>query len=144
MTHLLKPLKSIVLSLSLGLVAPMAQAAPGFLYDCTLSGTKQGRGWISPTVALVFPGDGSVKVVDAVTLHFNNGPVAGTILRDNAKRLVVKWTVKGAKADSGRSFANFDYRASISKSSGKMELTAIPREFDAGVRSAGKCAKRNK
>ena len=136
-------LKSLKFAGILGLLVagttPVAQAAEAFFYNCSFTNTKQSRGWISPQLALVFPGDGSVKVVDAVTLHFVGGPVLGTVLRDNAKRLVVKWTVKGAKADSGHSFANFDYRASIAKSTGKIEVTAIPREFDSGVRSAGKC-----
>lgn len=117
-------------------------AAEGFLYDCDLSSSKRGKGWISPKLALIFPPEGGVKVVDAVVLHFQGGPIAGEVLRDNANRVIVKWTVKGAKADSGVSFANFDYRASIAKKTGKIELTAQPREYSRGVRSAGTCRKR--
>jgi hypothetical protein len=117
-------------------------ASEAFMYDCDMTVTERSLGWISPKIALVFAVDGSVKVVDAVVLHFEGGPIEGTVLRNNASRAIVKWTVKGARADNGTSFANFDYRASIAKKTGKMELSAIPREYDLGLRSAGTCNKR--
>ena len=124
------------------LATPQAHAASGYLYDCDMTDVQQGRGWISPKIVLVFTGDGTVTVIDAVTMNFSRDPIHGTILRDNAQRLIVKWTIKDARADSGHSFANFDYRASIAKASGKMALTAIPRSFDTGVQGTGACRKR--
>lgn len=121
-----------------------AVAAPSFLYDCDMSDAARSRGWISPKVAIVVIGDGSVQVVDALILHFKKKPIKATVLRDNASRLIIKWSLDNAKADSGRSFANFDYRASIAKATGKIELTAIPRNFDTGLRSGGRCQKRAK
>jgi hypothetical protein len=124
-----------------GLAGPSA-AASGYLYDCDMADAVSSRGWISPKVAVVVPGDGTVKVVDALILYFNKEPIEATVLRDNEKRLIVKWTLDNAKSDSGTSFANFDYRASIAKGSGKIELTATPRNFDTGMRSGGTCRKR--
>ena len=141
-------LKSLFLPAALAafLVAstPPAYAAPGFIYDCDMSDVAQGNGWVSPKIAFVMAEDGTVQVVDAVTLHFTKGAVAGTILRDNGTRLIVKWTVKGARSRNGISIANFDYRASLAKRSGKIELSAGPRAFGARLRSAGTCTKRNK
>ena len=97
---------------------------------------------MSPKIAIVLPGDGTATIIDALTMTFAEDAVPGTILRDNASRLIVKWTLRNVRADSGRSFANFDYRASISKASGRMELTAGPRTFDSGLRSTGTCAER--
>ncbi|WP_370402119.1 hypothetical protein [Sulfitobacter sp. JB4-11] len=125
-----------------GVQVQTATAAQGYLYDCDMQYVKQGRGWVSPKIALVFPGDGTVKVVDSVTLHFNEGPLLGTIVRENATRMVVKWSVENAKAENGTSFNNFDYRASIAKRTGAIELTAIPRHYDSGLRSPGTCRKR--
>lgn len=136
-------MKKLFLSIALALTAQAAQAAPGYMYECDMKYVKQGKGWISPKVVLVLPGDGSVKVVDAVTLHFYKEPLLGTIVRENNKRLVVKWTISEAKTDSAESYTNFDYRASISKRNGAMELTAIPRNFEGGLRSPGTCRKRN-
>ena len=85
---------------------------------------------------------GTATVIDALTLTYAEDPVPGTILRDNASRLIVKWTLQNVRADSGRSFANFDYRASITKGTGRMELTAGPRTFDSGLRGTGTCRKR--
>jgi hypothetical protein len=119
-----------------------AAAAPGYLYDCAIEPVESGRGWISPRLALVLPGDGSVTVIDAITMTFSDVPVLGRILRDDARRLIVKWTVTGARTDRGRSFAHFDYRASVSKRSGRIALTAIPRAFDSGVHGTGACARR--
>lgn len=135
-------MKKFVLSLVLIAAGSTVSAAPGYLYDCDMRDVKQGKGWVSPKIALVLPGDGTVQVVDAVTLHFNEGPLEGTIVRENDKRLIVKWSIENAKADNGTSFSNFDYRASISKTSGAIELTAIPRQFDLGLRSPGTCRKR--
>jgi hypothetical protein len=132
----------IVLCLTTGVLASQSAAAPGYLYDCDMSGAEHSRGWISSKVAVVVPGDGTAKVVDALILQFNKEPIVATVLRDNASRLIVKWTLDNAETDSGTSFANFDYRASISKASGKIELTATPRNFDTGIRSGGTCRKR--
>ncbi len=99
---------------------------------------------MSPKMALVLPGDGSVSVVDGVILDVHNAAFAGTIVRENAKRLIVTWTLDDLKTVSGRSFAKFDYRVSISKGSGAMNLTAAPREIDASLSSSGTCIARRK
>lgn len=135
-------MKKILLSAVLALTASAAQAAPGYMYDCDMTYVKQGKGWVSPKIAFVLPGDGTVKVVDAVTLHFNKEPLRGTIVRENDKRLVITWTINNARADSGQTFNNFQYRASISKSSGGIELTLRPGHYDTGLRSPGSCRKR--
>ncbi len=136
---------TIILALtSFAVDAPSARAATGFLYDCDMAETDRGRGWISPKIALVFTADGKVTVIDAITLHFSKTPVIATVLRDNAHRLIVKWTVPRARADSGRSFSHFDYRASIAKASGRIDLTAIPRSYDVGLQGRGVCHKRTK
>lgn len=118
-----------------------AAAAP-YLYECDMTDIARGRGWISPKIAVVLPGDGTVKIVDSVILSFRRGALKGTLLRDSPSRLIVKWTVRDVRAENGRSFAHFDYRASISKASGVIDLTASPREFDTGLRSLGKCSRR--
>ncbi|UWR10107.1 hypothetical protein [Sulfitobacter mediterraneus] len=132
---------SVVAMVSL---ATNVAAAPAFLYDCDLQGTDQAHGWITPKMAFVVEEQGEVKVVDGVVLHFNKAPLATKVLRNDDKRMILRWVVTNAKADSGRTFNNFRYRASISKSSGKVEVTAIPAHFDTGVRATGVCKKRTK
>ncbi|MBM1558315.1 hypothetical protein JQV19_12880 [Sulfitobacter mediterraneus] len=132
---------SVVAMVSL---ATNVAAAPAFLYDCDLHGTDQAHGWITPKMAFVVEKQGEVKVVDGVVLHFNNAPLETKVLRNDGKRMILRWVVTNAKADSGRTFNNFRYRASISKSSGKVEVTAIPAHFDTGVRATGVCKKRTK
>ncbi len=127
-----------------GFAAPSVQAAPGFIYVCEMTGMKRNQGWISPTVALILPGDGTVTVADAVTLHFAKKPVEGKILRDNGNKLIVKWTVKGAQADAGQRFSNFDYRAIVVKKTGRIDMTAQARSIDFRLFSKGKCEKRTK
>lgn len=129
----------------IALLAPMpAQAASGFLYDCTLTDADKSRGWISSKLAVVVPGDGTVQVVDGVILHFNGAPLAAEVLRDNGQRLILKWSIENARAKSGKSFANLDYRVSIAKSSGAIEMHTMPRNYDAGMRSGGTCVKRTR
>lgn len=119
-----------------------ALSAQGFLYECDMEQSERGRGWISPKIVIILPEQGEVTVVDALTLAFAQDPVRGTILRDNDQRFVVKWTLRNVRADSGRSFAYFDYRASIAKGSGRMALTAGPRTSDSGLRGGGTCVRR--
>ncbi|MDG1168790.1 MAG: hypothetical protein P8N14_06295 [Sulfitobacter sp.] len=120
-----------------------ANVAAGFLYECDIAEPERGQGWISPKIAIVLPAQGEVQVVDALTLAFSPTPVIATILRDDAKRLTLKWSLQNVRADNGRSFAYFDYRASIAKATGRMELTAGPRSFDTGLRGTGLCRKRS-
>lgn len=128
---------------ALWLSLPASVQAAGFLYDCDMTDAESSRGWISSKVALVVADDGTVQVVDGVVLHFNKKPMQTTVVRDNARRLIVKWSLDNARADNGHSFGDFDYRASVNKATGQIELTAIPRNFDTGVRSAGTCKKRS-
>ncbi len=118
--------------------------AAGVLYDCDIADHERARGWISPKIAIILPGDKSVSVVDAITLTFVKKPVSGTILRNNAKRLIVKWGVKGVKSDDGTSFAGVNYRASISKTTGSIAVSTIPTGYDIGLRAKGACKIRNK
>ncbi|MBM1631561.1 hypothetical protein [Sulfitobacter mediterraneus] len=129
---------------AMSLLAKAAAASPGYMYDCDLQGTDKAYGWITPKMAFVVEEQGDVKVVDGVVLHFNNAPLETKVLRNDGKRMILRWVVTNAKADSGRTFNNFRYRASLSKSSGKVEVTAIPAHYDTGVRATGVCKKRTK
>ncbi|MDF3413321.1 hypothetical protein HKX54_02535 [Sulfitobacter sp. M57] len=135
-------MRNFLTALMLGLPS-LALSAPGYLYECDMHDIERARGWVSPKIAIILPATGGVTIVDALTMTFASEPVQGTVLRDNDRRLIVKWTLRNVRADSGRSFANFDYRVSIAKSSGQMELTAGPRTFDAGLRGVGTCIKRS-
>ncbi len=119
-------------------------SAAGFLYECDVKDHERARGWISPKIAIIFPDAETVQIVDALTLNFVKKPVAGTILRNNAKRVIVKWNIEGVKADNGQSFAGVNYRASISKATGALEVKTIPNGYDSGLRGTGTCKKRNK
>ena len=114
------------------------------MYECDMTDASRSKGWISPKLALVFAADGSAKVVDGVIMYVNGAPIPATVVRNNANRAIVKWSVKGVRADNGTSFARFNYRASVTKKTGQIELTAIPSNFDTGLRSGGKCRKRSR
>ncbi|MGC1496514.1 MAG: hypothetical protein WA790_11960 [Sulfitobacter sp.] len=119
-------------------------SAAGFLYECDVKDHERARGWISPKIAIIFPDEDTVQIVDALTLTFVKKPVTGTILRNNAKRLIVKWEIEGMKADNGQSFAGVNYRASISKATGAVDIKTIPNGYDKGLSGQGSCKKRNK
>ena len=136
-------MKSLILSvLCAAFLAGAGQAAQGFLYDCDMIDTGRERGWISPKIAVVFPKDGTVRVVDAITLYFVKDAVQGRILQDNDARVVVRWSIPRARTDTGVSFNAFDYRASIAKRTGRIDVTAKPRSYDTGVTSRGTCVRR--
>lgn len=129
----------------ISLAAERAEAAaPGFLYDCDMREVGSFRGWVSPKIAIVLPGDGTAQVVDALTLTFSQDVVPGTILRDDPQRFIVRWSLEDARTDSGQSFGAFDYRASIAKRTGRIDLTAAPRASDTPLVASGTCRRRTR
>lgn len=136
--------KSICAGIAAAFLASSPVSAAGFLYECDIVDPERARGWISPKIAIIFPDEKSVQILDAITLSYTKNPVPGTISRNNSKRLIVKWLVTGVKADNGRSFAGIKYRASISKSTGAIEVSMLPKGYDKGVRAEGTCKKRKK
>lgn len=135
-------IKSIALAVLATTCFATSLPAAGVLYECDIADHERARGWISPKIAIVLPGDETVKIVDAITLNFSKQPVAGTVLRNNANRLIVKWVVQDVKADNGTSFAGINYRASIGKSNGAIEVKTIPNGYDKGLRATGVCKAR--
>lgn len=123
-----------------------ATAAPaaGVLYECDISNHERARGWISPKIAIILPGDETVKILDGITLSVSQQPVEGSILRNTAGRVIVKWVVEGIKADDGTSYAGINYRASIGKSNGAVEVKTIPNGYDKGLRATGVCKARSR
>ena len=124
----------------LALSAPASAA--GLLYECDMTNTKNNRGWTSAKLAFVLPGDGSVKVIDGIIMHFLGKPLAGKILRESKTHVHVKWTLKDIRSDNGTAFSNVDYKAVVTKSSGRIRLNAKPRHFDIGLHDEGRCETR--
>ncbi len=128
------------LSLATLLAAPLQAAEVRGTYRCEMSDAENSYGWISKVIYIRQFADGSVKVADPVVQHFEGAPIPARVLRDDGNRLIVKWSLKNARADSGVSISDMDYRASITRSGGAIELRTIPRHFDRGIRSGGRCA----
>lgn len=128
----------IALCLGLGTALPL-HASKGTFWECTMPDYTSGKGWISPTIGLILPGDGTAQVVDALVLSHYNKPIRARLQRDNARRLIVKWSLENIKATNGTSFPNFDYRISVNKGTGRADLEAIPRQYDYGLLSTGTC-----
>lgn len=137
-------MKNVVLAALAATCFATAAPAAGLLYECDIANHERARGWISPKIAIILPGDETVKIVDAITLSVSKQPVEGRILRNNAGRVIVKWVVEGIKADDGTSFAGINYRASIGKSNGAVEVKTIPNGYDNGLRATGVCKARSR
>ncbi|MEP3784059.1 hypothetical protein [Ascidiaceihabitans sp.] len=137
-------LKPVAVAMALMCASAVPAAAAGFLWDCKLSDYARSKGWIASTIGFVDDGSGAVQVVDPLILHYNKVALQGQVLRNDAKRLIVKWTLSGGEKEGGGTYGDFDYRASISKANGKIQLTAKPRQFDSGLRSGGRCTRRTK
>lgn len=135
-------MKKVIIRAVLAVCFGAPALAEGILYECDITDHQRARGWISPKIAIVLPDSNSVKIVDAITLSFATEPVSGTISRNNAKRLIVNWSIKGVKADNGTSFAAVNYRASIAKATGAVSVTTIPAGYDSGLSGSGKCTTR--
>ncbi len=124
------------------LASPLSAA--GVVYDCDIANPQRARGWISPKIAIILPDEKSAMVMDAITLSQGKDPVPASIQRNNGKRLIVTWLVHGIRSNRGRSFAGVIYRASVSKSTGAIDMSMIPRGYDKGVKASGTCKTRRK
>jgi hypothetical protein len=121
-----------------------AVASAGVEWTCNMTDHARSKGWISETIVFSEDESGGVIVADSVILYYDKKPKVAKVLRSNDARLVVKWTLENAETDRGQKIGNFDYRASISKTKGSIQVTAIPRHFDSGLQSNGQCTPRTK
>ncbi|MEP5732395.1 MAG: hypothetical protein ABJL67_23850 [Sulfitobacter sp.] len=134
MKHLLCALTALWVTSAIPAVAQTT-----FFYECDLTGTENTFGWITPKLALVSTEEGKVKVIDAVILGINEEPIDGTFLRNNTRRMIVKWRLKNAPTKSGAGYRTFDYRASLNKTTLKVEVTAGNSNVEQLLRSEGTC-----
>jgi hypothetical protein len=122
-----------------------AQAgAAGFLFDCTITKKGQGVQWLSDTLAFVVPGDGTIQVIDAVTLFFGISPVKVKVARNSDTKLVMHWKLKGVEDANGLKVPVFDYTARINKTTMAITLEARPRDFQKSWIGRGTCTKLTK
>ncbi|WP_300442790.1 hypothetical protein [uncultured Mameliella sp.] len=107
-------------------------------YHCRIDGTSE-RQWIQPVIFIALDrAIDRVVISDASILGVNDGvPVEGTLVRDNSSRLTVSWELE--LRSTGNRRVLLDYRATFLKASGKVNVTAQPREKGALFNRSGSC-----
>ncbi|CUH80023.1 hypothetical protein [Tropicibacter naphthalenivorans] len=127
------------LSLAAGLtLAAMPVFAETLGYNCIMSGARELE-WISPTIFIAHDTDtGKVIVSDPAILGFNNGqPLDGTVTKDNAKRLSVKWNLEMRSATNQRVIMR--YRATVTKADHRVTVVAQPQGYGNMFNKGGTC-----
>ncbi|MBW4707728.1 hypothetical protein KX928_08005 [Roseobacter sp. YSTF-M11] len=130
----------LVLAGAVGMQAG-ATAVNGVLYDCDMTQTKRGGGYISQKIAVVILPDGTATVSDAVILHVNSVPIAADRVRRTDRKIVVHWTVKGLVNGHNQRTSYFDYQATI-KTNGKISVHARPDGYSDRFSGTGTCTTR--
>ncbi|WP_298913330.1 hypothetical protein [uncultured Roseobacter sp.] len=134
-------LRGFLVILFAGFMA-QAGAAQGVLYDCDVTQKRKDLDWISDKVGIVVKPNGQVTVIDAVILYFNKTPMSAKVVRNDAKRLDVRWTIRGAKDDANQRVGYFDYSAQINKKTNKFAIYAKPENYPNRFSGKGKCTPR--
>ena len=113
--------------------------AKAVLYECQITQKKEGMDWISDQVGIVVSADNSVKVLDAVTLYFFEGPIDATRVRNSAGKLDVRWTISDARDSANNYIPHFEYHAIINKKNGSFALYAKPENYPNRFSGKGHC-----
>lgn len=129
-----------ILAFLFSIAAPVV-AAQGVLYDCDLTQLKRGGGWISEKIGIVIDEEGRASVSDAHVLQRTSAPIDGTVVRNNDRRLVVAWTISGARDRSGQTATRFRYEATI-KNDGQITVYARPSGYSNRFFGTGTCTTR--
>lgn len=122
-------------------VAATASSAQGVLYDCDLTQLKRGGGWISEKIGIVLDGTGRARVSDALILSVHSVPIDGEIVRNNDRKLVVTWTLRGITNGSNQYTPYFDYHATVRKN-GAISVYARPDGYHNRFSGTGTCKMR--
>ncbi|KEJ90330.1 hypothetical protein [Sulfitobacter donghicola] len=121
------------------LAAPAA--AKGVLYDCKLD-AKRAKGWVSPTMAIVFEDAGTVKVADGALLHYVGHPVVARV-RKSGDVARLHWNIAGAHDHVGQVIPTFSYTAKLNLKTLGVSVLAKPVGFPQRFTGKGTCKKRN-
>lgn len=115
-----------------------AAAAELTAYQCVIRGTS-GRQWIQPLIFFALDrAIDRVVVSDASILGYNSGvPVEGTLVRDNAARVTISWTLDVGAASNRR--MPIDFRATYLKATGKVNVSARSQDSEGQFSRAGSC-----
>ncbi|MEP2781406.1 MAG: hypothetical protein ABJO67_02515 [Pseudoruegeria sp.] len=113
-------------------------AATAEALKCEVTNARN-RGWVPSEIIVDFDRkSGDVIVVDPITYHFMEGPVAGEVA-ESSKKDTYKWSIKNAKDSHGQKFS-LNYRMTVRKPSMKMNITGQPLGFQGPFTGKGKCA----
>lgn len=111
-------------------------------YQCAIDGTSD-RQVIQPVIFFALDrAIDRVVVSDASILASNNGvPVEGRLIKDNAARVTVAWSLTLRAAGLPRQ--RLSYRATYLKATGKVNVSARTRVSDGVFNKAGTCIATN-
>ena len=129
-------------ALVLGLAMVAAVTAPAHagnnVYRCEMKG--QDRGWLPKELIIAHSdGSGGATVIDPIIQHFVGKPLGAKVKKDNAKIVSFQWTLRAQ--DSRGQNIRWQYRASITKASGKLSLVATPLGYVGPLNGGGSCKK---
>jgi hypothetical protein len=114
-----------------------AASAAGFLYDCNVKSRTDG--WISDKMAFVVNENGTIQVIDAVTLTFKVSPLAVQVSKNDDRVLSMHWKLRGAQIEDSIKIPFLDYRARINKKTLAISVNGKPRDFTNRWSGKGTC-----
>lgn len=142
MKRVLGKLRSSLVAVGLSVVFAGAGTAKGLLYDCDITKRSQDLNWVSDKYAFVFAQDGSVSVIDSMTLVAFDGPLQAKVrVRPNGTTRL-RWVVSGLVAVNGEQFPSMSMMADLDRAAKTVTVNASLNGYGAKIRGTGTCKTR--
>lgn len=131
------------LTLAMGIAVGAQAQATGLLYECDVPPPANDLGWLPQKLAIVFQDDGTVRVADSVSLHFDRPP-AKARARKSGSVIRLNWTLNGVEDSASTYIAALSFFAKLNMADNSIQLTASFPRTPQRWRSTGTCKQHEK
>lgn len=108
------------------------------ILHCTLD--ESPHGWVARTLVLAHePGRREAVIADEIGLYFSGKPTTARITTDNARSLRFSWSVPTVRDSRGNVVPAMIYRATLSRRSGGIKVSAEPLGYSVRFSGRGTC-----
>lgn len=124
-----------------GILLATPAVAAGMVYNCTLKQTSGPGGWVPTQMAVVFDGQGSVKIVDKHTQYYKTAPRPVRV-RQTGDKLKMHWSYELMVDAYQTPIPSFIFSGTLDTKTGSIKVRGKPQRYSESVRGNGTCALR--
>ena len=131
-------IKTIVIGATLGAVF-FATSALATIYECNVKANGFDGG-IAPLLIFTINDAGTeASVYDGMIKKYHGKPIPAVVVKANAKRYTLKWTVDMVRDSENKPMPGINYRATYLRGNHKFTLTGFPIGYDNQFIGTGTC-----